>query len=70
MTATSFVRPHLLDESAIFHAIFLAGLHPDNPDQIVEWLVDNYTVDLDLLAVVLSTMLNKSLEKETLPQAA
>ncbi|PLW74925.1 hypothetical protein [Cohaesibacter celericrescens] len=50
------VRPHLLDEDAIRKAIFSTGLQSHQRGQIVNALVENYTVDLDLLAATFAVL--------------
>ena len=64
------VRPHLLDEEAIRKAIFNTGLKPEERGQIVDLLVENYTVDLDLLASTFATMGSLSEREAELPRAA
>ena len=50
------VRPQLLDEAAILKAIMGTGLHPTERGLIVDMLVENYTVDLDLLQDAFASM--------------
>ncbi|WP_319530775.1 hypothetical protein [uncultured Cohaesibacter sp.] len=50
------VRPHLLDETAIREAIHRTGLHMHERGLIADELVENYTVDLDLLASTMRSL--------------
>ena len=70
MKQGNFVRPHLLDEEAIRNAIFRTGLKPHERGQIVEQLVDNYAVDLDLLAATLASIGSLMRNDEHLKRAA
>lgn len=64
------VRPHLLDENAIRSAIYKAGFQPHQRGQIVEHLVEHYTVDLDLLATTFSSLGHMTSRHAELPHAA
>ena len=44
------VRPHLLDEAAIHKAILNSGFDAEKRSLVTEYLLEHYTVDLDLLA--------------------
>lgn len=61
------VRPHLLDEAAIREAIRETGFDRFEQGQIAEFLVESYTVDLDLLATAMQS-LNKG-DEVSLPVA-
>lgn len=50
------VRPHLLDEAAIQKAIDETGFERFEQGQIVDQLVESYTVDLDLLALAMQAL--------------
>ncbi|WP_319411358.1 hypothetical protein [uncultured Cohaesibacter sp.] len=50
------VRPQLLDETEIESVILQAGMDPHDRGLIVDFLVENYAVDLDQLASVFSHM--------------
>ncbi|SNY91740.1 hypothetical protein SAMN04515647_1980 [Cohaesibacter sp. ES.047] len=56
------VRPHLLDETAIREAIRRTGLQMHERGMITDELIENYTVDLDLLASTMRAMDSVPLE--------
>ncbi len=62
------VRPHLLEETEIESVIMQAGMDPHDRGLIVEFLTENYAVDLDQLASVFSHL--GGAEALSMPEAA
>nr|WP_321458382.1 hypothetical protein [uncultured Cohaesibacter sp.] len=64
------VRPHLLDETEIETVILQTGMNPHDRGLIVDFLVENYAVDLDLLASVFASLDHIEALPMGLPEAA
>ncbi|SFN97904.1 hypothetical protein SAMN04488056_102584 [Cohaesibacter marisflavi] len=64
------IRPHLLNETEIESVILHSGMDPHDRGLIVDFLVENYAVDLDLLASVFSHFECDSLQSIPMQEAA